>query len=406
MNPENNISLDPHQEKGPIELLAVPGLSVSLQHTKEGPALMELKTSGILKGAFSPILKKINSRLREEKPALITQERIIPSAWLPPIPSPAFKRLLFAEMQIALGKYIPETVSIELTHQNKVRIAPENREDELDIPGIKRIIDEALDLGALIITFTENDPLLREEIFELIKYVDKDRAIVNSSTWGTDFSKETADRLKEAGLHALMVGIYSTDPTKHDAIRGSEGSYEKAISTIQLALEAGLTVAMTTHASPSNISELRELYTLASDLGVHEFSVWEVMPKNGKDPKLTEKDRQTILEMYREINANPSGPRMFANSYFEGQMLGAMAGRRWLHVTAEGFVKPSPYLPFNFGNIQENTLKESWQKIRSYPYFQRQNFTSPMYDPTFLKLVDKIPDGAKLPYDFEQVCKN
>lgn len=399
MSSEKNTASD-LSRTGPVELLSVPGLSVNLRHSGD---LLQLEAGGILKGAFGPIMKKINERLREEKPALVEQDRIIPSAWLPPIPGPAFKRLLFAEMQIAVGKYIPETVSIELTRQNRARLSAEERIGELDTESIKRVIDEALDLGALIITFTENDPLLREEVFELIEYVDKNRAIVNSSTWGTDFTETTAVRLKEAGLHALTVGIYSTDPKKHDAARNSEGAYERAESAIKTALNTGLTVAMSTHVSPANIHELRELYTLAEKLGVHEFSVWEAMPKNGKEPRISDEDRKAILELYREVNSSPKGPRMFANSYFEGQMLGAMEGRRWLHVTVEGFVKPGPYPPFSFGNIREESLKEGWRKIRTYPYFQRQNFTCPMQDPVFLELVDRIPEGAKLPYDFQKV---
>jgi MoaA/NifB/PqqE/SkfB family radical SAM enzyme len=385
-----------------IEVLSMPGLSVNLRHAGE---ILQLTASGTLKAVCSPILKIINNRLKEEKPALVLDDKVIASAWLPPIPGPAFKRLIFAEIQIALGRYIPETVSIELTRQNSSRYPPGKIADELETDAVKEIIDEALEAGTFIITFTENDPLLREEIFELIKYVDKKRAIVNCSTWGTDFSAETASRLKEAELHSLMVGIYSTDPEKHDAARKSQGAYEKAISAIELALEAGLMVVMTTHASPSNIQELPALYALASELGVHEFSVWEAMPKTRDEPVITDEDRKSILEMYNRINAIPDGPRMFANTYFEGQMLGAMEGRRWMHITADGDVKASPYPPFSFGNIKEESLKDAWQKIRSYPYFQKQKSLSPMHDPEFLEFVDRIPKGAKLPYPFEKVCR-
>jgi len=48
------------------------------------------------------------------------------------------------------------------------------------------------------------------------------------------------------------------------------------------------------------------------------------MPKTSNEPVITDEDRKSILEMYHRINASPDGPRMFANTYFEGQMLGAM----------------------------------------------------------------------------------
>ena len=400
--PLRDSARDSPLEAKDIEILSLPGLSVNLRHAGD---TLELVANGNLKAVCSPILKNINSRLQEEKPALVQEDRVIASAWLPPVPSPVFRRLIFAEVQIALGKYIPETVSIELTRQNSSRYLPGTVVDEVDAGTIKRIIDEALELGTFIITFTENDPLLREGVFELIEYVDKKRAIVNCSTWGTDFSRETASRLKNAGLHSLMVGIYSTDPEKHDAIRKSEGAYEKAVSAIRLALEAGLVVVMTTHASPSNIKELPALYALASELGVHEFSVWEAMPKTRKEPLITDEDRNNILEMYHRINSCPVGPRMFSNTFLEGQMLGAMAGRRWIHVTADGDVKPSPYPTFSFGNVKKKPLKEIWQKIRSYPYFQKQNSLTPMHDPEFMEFVDRIPIGAKLPYPFEKVYR-
>jgi MoaA/NifB/PqqE/SkfB family radical SAM enzyme len=308
-------------------------------------------------------------------------------------------------MQIALGKYIPETISIELTCQNSSRYPPETVSEEMDKGTIKRIINEALELGTFIITFTENDPLLRAEVFEFIKYVDKKHAIVNCSTWGTDFSREIACRLKEEELHSIMVAIYSTNPQKHDVIRKSEGAFERATSAIKMALEAGLMVVMTTHVSPSNIHELPALYDLALELGVHEFSVWEAMPKTRAEPVLTEENRKYILKMYHRINSSREGLRMFSNTYFEGQMLGAMAGRRWMHITAYGDVKPSPYIPFSFGNVKEESLKEIWQKIRNYPYFQSQKNLTPMHDPEFMELVDRIPAEAKLPYPFEKVYK-
>lgn len=400
-SPEVSLREAQKKEKN-IEILSIPGLSVNLRHVGDVP---ELTANGTLKAAFNPILKKMNSRLKEEKLALIEDDRVIASAWLPPIPSPAFKRLIFSEIQIALGKYIPETVSIELTRQNSSRYLPGTVADELDTDIIKKIIGEALESGTFIITFTENDPLLREEVFELIRYVDKKRAIVNCSTWGTDFSAETAFRLKDAGLHSLMVGIYSTDPEKHDAARNSRGAYERAVSAIKLALEAGLMVVMTTHASPSNIQELPALYNLASELGVHEFSVWEAMPKTRDEPVLNDEDRKNILEMYHRINSSQNGPRMFANTYFEGQMLGAMEGRRWMHITAGGDVKAGPYPPFSFGSIKEESLKSAWQKIRGYPYFQKHKSLAPMHDPEFMEFVDRIPAGAKLPYPFRKVCE-
>ncbi|MCG7853685.1 MAG: radical SAM protein [Methanosarcinaceae archaeon] len=393
-------SLDSTGEEKDINLLSIPGLTIKLQHLN---GVLQLEASGHLRAVCVPFLNKINVPLKDEKPALVYEDKVIASTWLPPIPSKVFNRLLFAETQIALGKYVPETVSFEVTRECKCNCehcVVSGGEGDMDVASIKRAIDEALDMGTVIITFTEGDPLLRKEIFELIDYVDKDRAIVNMYTPGTDMTPENARKLKEAGLHNLLISIYSTDPKQHDSVRRLDGAYEMATAAIKMGLDAGLLVTMCTHVSSKNINELPEMYELASQLGVHEFSLWESIPKKPGDPVLSDDDRKVILDMYHRINSTPGGPRMFSNTYFEGEMLGCMAGQRWMHVCVEGSIKPCPYIPFGFGNIEDEPLKTIWSRIRKYPHFKCERHSCLMQEPEFLQLMNHIPENAALPFNF------
>ncbi|WMW24102.1 radical SAM protein [Methanolobus sediminis] len=386
-----------------IALVSIPGLSIKMDKKAD---FVQLKAHGPLRKACSPFLKKINQRLKEEKPALIDDDKVIASTWLPPIPSKAFNRLLLAETQIALGRYIPETVSFEITRNCKCNCehcVVSGGEGDLDIETIKQAIDDVLDMGAMVIVFTEGDPMLREDIYELIDYVDKERAIVNMYTPGTEMTPENARRLKEAGLHNLLVSIYSTEAEKHDSVRKLDGAFEIATGAMKTGLEAGLLVTMATHVSPKNIDELPAMYELARNIGVHEFSLWESVPKKKDDPIISDGDRQKVLEMYHRINSTKGGPRIFANTYFEGEMLGCMAGQRWMHVCVDGLVKGCPYIPFHYGNIQDNSIKDIWTKIRKDKAFRGQRSTCLMQEKEYLQLVDKIPDDASKPYDIDKI---
>jgi MoaA/NifB/PqqE/SkfB family radical SAM enzyme len=388
-----------------ITLISIPGLTIKL-HKNE--AFLKLEAKGGLKRACTPFLDMINSRLKEEKPALVTGDYIVASTWLPPIPGKVFNRLLLAEIQTTLGRYVPETVSFEITRKCKCQCAHcviSGGESELDTSTVKKVIDEALDMGAFIITFTEGDPMLREDIFELIEYVDKERAIVNMYTPGTEMTPEAARKLKEAGLYTLLVSIYSTEPQKHDEVRRLEGAFEKATSAIKMGLDADLLVTMCTHVSPRNIDELPSMYEMATSLGVHEFSLWESIPKKPEDPILSDLQRKQILDMYQRINSIKGGPRIFANTYFEGRMLGCMAGQRWMHVCVEGSVKPCPYIPFSYGNVREESLKNIWKRIRKSSYYRGERYTCKMHEPAFLELVRSIPQGESAPYDFRLLEK-
>ncbi|WP_321420267.1 radical SAM protein [uncultured Methanomethylovorans sp.] len=401
----NSTELSSEGPETNINLVSIPGLTIKLH---KSDAFIKLEAKGGLKRACTPFLDMINSRLKDEKPALVTEDYIVASTWLPPIPSKVFNRLLLAEVQTALGRYVPETVSFEITRKCKCQCAHcviSGGEGELDTSTVKKVIDEALDMGAFIITFTEGDPMLREDIFELIEYVNKERAIVNMYTPGTEMTQEAAKKLKEAGLYNLLISIYSTDPTKHDEVRRLDGAFDKATSAIKMGLKAGLLVTMCTHVSPKNIDDLPTMYEMAASLGVHEFSLWESIPKKPEDPILSDLQRKYILDFYQRINSTKGGPRIFANTYFEGRMVGCMAGQRWMHLCVEGSVKPCPYIPFSYGNVREESLKDIWKKIRKSSHYRGEHYSCKMHEPAFLELVRNIPQGESVPYDFRLLGK-
>jgi len=325
-----------------------------------------MKASGVLSRMIQPVLNIMNQRLAEEKPAQVRLKDIVASTWLPPIPSAPFKRLVINEARSAIGRPVPSTVSIEVTRRcgaNCDHCLIKDGEGELDSQEIKRVIDQALDLGACIITFTEGDPLLRDDINSLIKYVDPEKAIVNLFTPGLDMTVEKAVKLREAGLYNLIIGVYSANPDEHDQIRGVTGAHAKALEAIKTALQTGLMVTMACHIKGGQVDRILDLYQLAAELGVQELSVWEGIPKTPEE-KLTIIEREKIIDIYRKINSTPGGPRIFANTYFEGQMLGCMAGRRWLHVAIDGSVRACPYLEDSYANIKDVSLKDAWKAVR------------------------------------------
>ena len=338
-----------------MKVLGVPGLKVYLD---SDPNLV-LRAEGTLSPLMAPVLSRINGRLKSEKPALVLDDRVIVSSWLPPIPSPAFSRLIKGELMRVIGNPIPSTLSMEVTPRCRCRCAhcTVAEGDEPSFEQLNRVIQDALELGSVILTFTEGDPILRDDIVELVASVDE-RAIINLFTPATDLTYEKAVELKEAGLQGVLISIYSTDPAKHDAVRRLQGAQKFAIEGIRAALDAGLIVTMSTHIGASTMHELEPLYRLAEDLGVHEFSVWESV-----QDAPTPQQRETILEMYDRVNSTPGGPRMFASTRFEGGDFGCLAATRWGHVGVDGGLRPCPYIPVSFGNVFDEGLKHIWKRM-------------------------------------------
>jgi MoaA/NifB/PqqE/SkfB family radical SAM enzyme len=349
------------------QLLKTAALSVDFDRERR-----DLRAHGALALMVQPLLDKVNQRLRDEKPALVRVKDIVATTWLPPIPSGPFSRLLLNEAKIAIGRPVPQTVSIEATRQCGAgceHCLIKEGEGELGQEDLISVIDQALELGACIITFTEGDPLLREEIFDLIKHVDPNKAVVNLFTPGLEMTVEKAVKLKEAGLYNLIVGVYSSEAEEHDRVRGVAGAHTRAVEAIRIALETGLMVTMSCHIRSGQVDRITDLYEFARELGVQELSVWEGIPRVPEE-SLAQIEREKIVEIYRRINSTPGGPRLFSNTHFEGQMLGCLAGRRWLHVGVDGNVRACPYLEKSYGNVLNNSLKEIWSSMRASGEFQ------------------------------------
>lgn len=61
---------------------------------------------------------------------------------------------------------------------------------------IKTVVDGALDLGASLIIYVGGEPLLREELYDLINYVDKTRAIPMIFTNGLLLTEEKCSKTR------------------------------------------------------------------------------------------------------------------------------------------------------------------------------------------------------------------
>jgi MoaA/NifB/PqqE/SkfB family radical SAM enzyme len=103
------------------------------------------------------------------------------------------------------------------------------------------------------------------------------RAIATAFTSGYHLTMDLARQLKQAGLYAVRVSIDSPYEEEHDRVRGRKGAFQDALVGVKNALEAGLLVDLFMVTSPSNIDHLEDAFGLASDLGAHELSLYEIV---------------------------------------------------------------------------------------------------------------------------------
>jgi len=324
-----------------------------------------------------PVIDRINKIFANEKPISSGPDKFIFSTWIPPAPSVAFDRMLSAQVGALTRRKVPDQLSISIMRacpNNCIHCsAPSRQGDILSNSSIKKVIDEALELGSYLITFDGGEPMLRKELPELVAHVDE-RAISTSFSSGYGLTSGLAHRLKQAGLYAIRISIDSPYENEHDRVRGRQGAFADAISGVKNALDAGLLVDLFMVASPSNIDSLEDAFCLASDLKVHELSLYEIVAvgrwASHEDETLSPEDIKKLERFHKEKNRS-KGPRVTALPYLlSPAMFGCFAGRRWIHIDPSGNALPCAYMPIPFGNIKDTNLKEIWKDMSRYKWFK------------------------------------
>ncbi len=367
-----------------------------------------LESEGALSPIAKPIISKINDIFQEEKPIYVDDENIVFSTWVPPVPGEVFNRLISAEISSILRKRVPDQLSIGITSRcpnNCIHCGAADivAKTELTVEQINGAVSQSIELGSYYISFDGGETMMRNDLTEMVKAVDKSKAIAACFTSGFRLTEERAKDLKAAGLYATHISIDSPREEEHDRVRGREGAFKDSLQGIKSTLEAGILADMFVVVSPHNIDELEDFYGLAENLGMHELSIYEIVAVGRwlehEDEVISDSDVKMLGRFQKEKNRKSEGPRVTALPYFMGpDQFGCFAGRRWMHVTPAGDVLPCAYTPLSFGNLVEEELNVIWKRMGQHDAYRKNADFCRMRDQRFRqKYIHVIPKEAALP---------
>ncbi len=133
---------------------------------------------------------------------------------------------------------------------------------DLDTTQGRDLLRQLAEAGTRVIVFSGGEPLLREDLFELIVYARELGLSPHLSTNGTLIDDACAERLAKFGV--VYVGISIDGPQAfNDAHRGLERGYELAIRGLRAARRAGIKTGLRMTLMRSNMAFLDEMLEVA-----------------------------------------------------------------------------------------------------------------------------------------------
>lgn len=251
--------------------------------------------------------------------------------------------------------------------------------DELTLDEAKDMVDQLVNAGMKLFTFTGGEPLLRKQfVLGLVEHLSKKGIYSRLFTNGYLLTEDLARELRALGLNELQVSLDGLQQT-HDDFRQVESSYQHAIDALEHAKRAGLNTFVRITVIPGNVDELPELIDILENLKITGIRVRPFVSvgrgKNNQEYILDPEDFEkafTYLSRRRrgsDLNLQLLSPS-FSFLYDDGlppEVLkpefsgkGCTCGTELAAISPDGWLKPCGYFSERLGNVRDTPVAEMW----------------------------------------------
>ena len=369
------------------------------------------------KKAIEGVQRAIRNR---GKPIIRRGDTMIYTSYQPPVPTKASMKLMGSRLAADLNGHPQPTVcTLQVTtrcqanciHCSAARFRQPG-EEELSTEDWKRVVRESEKLGVVTVVFTGGEPLLREDIYELIEWVDKDEAVALMFSNGLLLTDKNVRRLADAGLHCIHVSIDSPNPEEHGEMRRVPGGFEKTVAGLKRCKSAGIMTGISTYATPERLhnGQVVGMIELAKEIGADEITIFDVVPTGRlllEDRKhlLSDEDKAEICRLEDEYNGGYGLPHVISQAHVNGPTgIGCYAGWCQFYMTAYGEMTPCDFTPLHFGNAAREGVEAVWGRMAGHQGWCGHKNSCRMQDPRFrAKWVDKVPLSGPFPYPIAEL---
>ncbi|WP_136415610.1 pyrroloquinoline quinone biosynthesis protein PqqE [Herbaspirillum sp. ST 5-3] len=277
----------------------------------------------------------------------------------------------------------PLWLTLELTYRCPLKCPwcnnPLNFKDyaqhELATEEWKRVLREGRELGALQLGFTGGEPLLREDLEELVAYADGLGYYTNLITSGIGLTEARMIALKEAGLKQVQLSLQSTKAALTDELVGARAHALK-LEAARLIKAHGFPMVMNMPVCKQNIRDIDAMCEFASSIGVEyiefanlQYYNWALVNREELMPSLEEvREAEATVQRWRKKLGDSMTIYFVIPDYYEGRPKACMNGWGAIHLTIapDGVAMPcqeARVIPgLDFQSVRDKPLSWLWHE--------------------------------------------
>jgi MoaA/NifB/PqqE/SkfB family radical SAM enzyme len=269
---------------------------------------------------------------------------------------------VFAGQRVLRGVEFAITYECNFTceHCLKDRLIDSER-PEMTADQIVHAAKDLERLGAIFINYTGGEPILREDLIEIVEQTARLRgAITTVASNAFSLDRDKINDLAKAGVAMFTFSLDGPTATQHDAFRGVEGSFDRVLSAIGNARSAGVPALLNAVVTSEGLRDgsFAQLADLAAKLDCmltlnlpYPVGGWE-----GKDLLLSEEDYRAYVALLQLPHVRWEGSSNWLRE-------GCPAGTEKVYVTPYGDVFPCAVIHDSYGNLLEEPIADIHQRM-------------------------------------------
>lgn len=267
-----------------------------------------------------------------------------------------------------------------------LRLKPGKRQ-EVGRDEMLSLAGQMADLGVSGVSLTGGEPLLREDVLDVIRLLKARGVPVSMSSNGLRLADPALAReLVASGIDSVAISLDGPDAASHDASRGKPGAFDRTLQGIENLLsarreaKAGLYVTLASAVGARNIDAFEGVLAQARRMGVDNVSLNPVHDTYGeRDPadpglylSLDAREADAVCgklldlrERYGNMDSSPGYLRLLSD-FFQGRPLPMRCYAPYFSIYVDCYKDLLPCAGYFYEDkpvmsLGQRTLREVWR---------------------------------------------
>lgn len=235
---------------------------------------------------------------------------------------------------------------------------------------------QARALGAAQLGFSGGEPLVREDLAELIAAARELGYYTNLITSGLGLTERKVESFRDAGLDHIQISFQASDPEVNNLLAGSRKAFDQKLAMARAVKAAGYPMVLNFVTHRHNIDATDRIIELCVELEADyvelatcQYYGWAHLNRLGLMPTRDQLMRaEAATNRHRErlaAEGNPCKLIFVTPDYYEERPKGCMNGwgNIFLTIAPDGTALPchsARQLPITFPNVKDHSLAHIW----------------------------------------------